>query len=41
MITGDRGTVDEEGYFHFKGRLDDVITSAGYRIGPSGVRTVC
>jgi acetyl-CoA synthetase len=37
LITGDRGTVDEEGYFHFKGRLDDVITSAGYRIGPSEI----
>ncbi|MBV9556568.1 MAG: AMP-binding protein, partial [Pseudolabrys sp.] len=28
MTTGDQGTVDEEGYFHFVGRDDDVITSA-------------
>ena len=37
LITGDCGTVDEEGYFHFVGRLDDVITSAGYRIGPAEI----
>lgn len=37
LITGDRGTVDEEGYFRFVGRLDDVITSAGYRIGPGEI----
>ena len=37
LITGDRGTMDEEGYFHFLGRLDDVITSAGYRIGPGEI----
>ena len=37
MGTGDQGTVDEEGYFHFVGRDDDVITSAGYRIGPGEI----
>uniref|UniRef100_A0A7M4EFC2 medium-chain acyl-CoA ligase n=1 Tax=Crocodylus porosus TaxID=8502 RepID=A0A7M4EFC2_CROPO len=33
-ITGDRGTMDEDGYLWFVGRADDVIISAGYRIGP-------
>ena len=34
MLTGDMGKIDEEGYFWFSGRSDDVITSAGYRMGP-------
>ncbi|XP_038619726.1 acyl-coenzyme A synthetase ACSM3, mitochondrial isoform X2 [Tachyglossus aculeatus] len=33
-ITGDRGYVDEDGYFWFLGRMDDIILSSGYRIGP-------
>lgn len=33
-MTGDRAYVDEDGYFWFVGRADDVILSAGYRIGP-------
>jgi acetyl-CoA synthetase len=37
LLTGDRGIVDEEGYVFFLGRDDDVITSAGYRIGPGEV----
>ena len=37
MTTGDQGTVDEDGYFTFFGRDDDVITSAGYRIGPTEI----
>lgn len=36
MLTGDRGEV-EDGYIRFVGRDDDVITSAGYRIGPSEI----
>ncbi|WP_306154913.1 AMP-binding protein [Roseovarius sp. MMSF_3281] len=36
MLTGDRGTWDE-GYLRFVGREDDVITSAGYRIGPGEI----
>jgi len=32
--TGDLCRVDEDGYFWFEGRADDVILSAGYRIGP-------
>jgi acetyl-CoA synthetase/medium-chain acyl-CoA synthetase len=38
-ITGDRGRRDEEGYFWFVGRADDVIISAGYRIGPFEVES--
>jgi acetyl-CoA synthetase len=37
MLTGDQGFVDADGYFHFFGRDDDVITSAGYRIGPGEI----
>jgi len=37
MTTGDQGMVDEEGYVHFVGRDDDVITSSGYRIGPGEI----
>jgi len=37
MTTGDQGVVDEEGYFSFVGRDDDVITSAGFRIGPGEI----
>ena len=37
MTTGDQGVVDEDGYIHFVGRDDDVITSAGYRIGPGEI----
>jgi acetyl-CoA synthetase len=37
MTTGDQGVMDEEGYVEFFGRDDDVITSAGYRIGPGEI----
>ena len=37
LLTGDLGKQDSEGYFHYVGREDDVITSAGYRIGPGEV----
>lgn len=37
MTTGDSGVMDEDGYFTFVGRDDDIITSAGYRIGPSEI----
>ena len=37
LLTGDQGTMDDEGYFRFVGRDDDVITSAGYRIGPGEI----
>ncbi|WP_071460391.1 acyl-CoA synthetase MbcS [Bacillus massilinigeriensis] len=33
-ITGDRAKKDEEGYFWFEGRGDDIIISSGYTIGP-------
>ena len=34
MLTGDLGVMDADGYVSFVGRNDDIITSAGYRIGP-------
>ena len=37
MTTGDQGAVDGEGYIRFVGRDDDVITSSGYRIGPTEI----
>jgi acetyl-CoA synthetase len=37
MTTGDQGVSDAEGYFQFVGRDDDVITSSGYRIGPTEI----
>jgi len=37
MTTGDQGIADGEGYVQFVGRDDDVITSAGYRIGPTEI----
>lgn len=33
-ITGDQAKMDEEGYFWFEGRSDDIIISSGYTIGP-------
>ncbi|WP_153726466.1 AMP-binding protein [Heliorestis convoluta] len=38
-LTGDRAYYDEDGYFWFVGRADDVILSAGYRIGPFEVES--
>lgn len=38
-LTGDRATMDEDGFFWFVGRSDDVILSAGYRIGPFEVES--
>jgi acetyl-CoA synthetase len=37
LLTGDLGRQDADGYFWFQGRSDDVITSAGYRIGPGEI----
>jgi acyl-coenzyme A synthetase/AMP-(fatty) acid ligase len=37
--TGDRAEVDEDGYFWFVGRSDDVIISSAYRIGPFEVES--
>lgn len=36
LLTGDRGVI-EDGYIRFVGREDDVISSAGYRIGPAEI----
>lgn len=37
--TGDQVSVDEDGYYWFEGRADDVIISSGYRIGPFEVES--
>ncbi|HEY6630942.1 MAG TPA: AMP-binding protein [Rhizobiaceae bacterium] len=37
MTTGDQGVEDGDGYVQFFGRDDDVITSAGFRIGPGEI----
>ncbi|MDQ3851067.1 MAG: AMP-binding protein, partial [Actinomycetota bacterium] len=37
--TGDRVSADEDGFLFFEGRTDDVIISAGYRIGPFEVES--
>jgi acetyl-CoA synthetase len=37
LCTGDIGRRDEDGYFWFEARDDDVISSAGYRIGPGEI----
>jgi acyl-coenzyme A synthetase/AMP-(fatty) acid ligase len=37
--TGDRGSQDAQGYFWFESRVDDVITSSAYRIGPFEVES--
>jgi acetyl-CoA synthetase len=37
LLTGDLGIQDKDGYFWYVSREDDVITSAGYRIGPSEI----
>jgi acetyl-CoA synthetase len=39
--TKDAAERDEDGYFWYSGRADDVIISAGYRIGPFEVESAC
>lgn len=39
FCTGDLASQDDEGYFWFEGRADDIISSAGYRIGPFEVES--
>ena len=38
--TGDTAWVDEDGYYWFVGRVDDIIKSSGYRIGPFEIESV-
>lgn len=38
-VSGDSAYMDEEGYFWFQGRIDDVINSSGERIGPFEVES--
>ena len=37
--TGDQGKMDADGYIWYQGRTDDVIKSAGYRIGPAEIES--
>ncbi len=37
--TGDSAWIDEDGYYWYKGRIDDVIKSSGYKIGPYEVES--
>ncbi|MGO4286403.1 AMP-binding enzyme [Bosea sp. TAB14] len=37
LVTGDSGARDEDGYFWFQGRDDDIISSGSYRIGPGDI----
>ncbi|RDJ19741.1 AMP-dependent synthetase [Bosea caraganae] len=37
LVTGDTGACDEDGYFWFQGRDDDLISSGSYRIGPGDI----
>jgi acetyl-CoA synthetase len=37
LLSGDLAAQDQDGYFWFQGRADDVISSAGYRIGPTEI----
>jgi len=37
FLTGDLAWMDEDGYIYYAGRTDDIISSAGYRIGPMEV----
>jgi acetyl-CoA synthetase len=37
VLTGDYARTDDYGYFWYEGRRDDLIKSAGYRIGPAEV----
>ena len=38
-VSGDSAYMDEEGYFFFEGRIDDVIKTAGERVGPFEVES--
>lgn len=39
-LTGDRAYKDEDGYFWFVGRQDDIILTSGYRIGPFEIESL-
>ncbi len=39
LRTGDRASMDEDGYLWFQARTDDVITTSGYRIGPGEIES--
>ncbi|WP_372791322.1 acyl-CoA synthetase, partial [Paraconexibacter sp.] len=39
--TGDAASADDDGYYWYEGRADDLIIAAGYRIGPFEVESAC
>ncbi|MCW3016656.1 MAG: AMP-dependent synthetase and ligase, partial [Solirubrobacterales bacterium] len=39
--TGDAASADEDGYYWYEGRADDLIIAAGYRVGPFEVESAC
>eukprot|EP00461_Guttulinopsis_vulgaris_P001305 UN01305 len=39
LLTGDLAKRDADGYFYYVGRNDDIISTAGYRVGPAEVET--
>jgi acetyl-CoA synthetase/medium-chain acyl-CoA synthetase len=39
-VTGDRARKDEDGYFWFIGRADDILLTSGYRIGPFEIESI-
>ena len=41
LITGDMGMIDNDGYFWFVGRDDDIINTSGYRCGPTEIESAC
>ncbi|GEM_PF-35320 len=40
LFTGDYGLLDEEGYFYFKGRMDETIKSRGIKVSPKEIEEV-
>ncbi|MBQ1455459.1 MAG: AMP-binding protein [Thermoguttaceae bacterium] len=40
LLTGDTARLDEDGYFWFNGRLDDVIKTGGFRVGPDEIEHI-
>ncbi|MBQ2682538.1 MAG: AMP-binding protein [Thermoguttaceae bacterium] len=40
LFTGDTARLDEDGYFWFNGRLDDVIKTGGFRVGPDEIEHI-
>ncbi|ETO17824.1 AMP-dependent synthetase and ligase [Reticulomyxa filosa] len=41
LLTGDQAQIDEDGYYWFVGRDDDIIKTSGYRCGPTEIEQAC